>query len=231
MNVLNRIAAIPTIYNGVHYRSRLEARWAAFFDLLGWQYQYEPFDLGEWSPDFLLTGHGARGCHCSRNVLVEVKPITGFDSEVALKMWHAAREKGRDESLLLLGVAPLWEREEWQRNLPEGLHLGWDILSPQDNAVYDGCEPDCAMFVVWADAFGVIADMSLTMGMHGELTGFREISSFFYNRSTPEEGLSEMGRANLLADAFTRKFQGDHLKETWAEACNAVQWTPDGGAK
>jgi hypothetical protein len=26
--------AIPTIYQGVEYRSRLEARWAAFFDLV-----------------------------------------------------------------------------------------------------------------------------------------------------------------------------------------------------
>jgi len=28
------IPAIPTRYNGVNFRSRLEAKWAAFFDLL-----------------------------------------------------------------------------------------------------------------------------------------------------------------------------------------------------
>jgi len=30
------IAAIPTLYKDVQFRSRLEAKWAAFFDLLGW---------------------------------------------------------------------------------------------------------------------------------------------------------------------------------------------------
>ena len=30
-----QIAAIPTLYRGRQYRSRLEAKWAAFFDLAG----------------------------------------------------------------------------------------------------------------------------------------------------------------------------------------------------
>jgi hypothetical protein len=29
------IVAIPTRYKGYHFRSRLEARWAVFFDALG----------------------------------------------------------------------------------------------------------------------------------------------------------------------------------------------------
>ena len=33
--------AIETIYNGYRFRSRLEARWAVFFDVLGIKYQYE----------------------------------------------------------------------------------------------------------------------------------------------------------------------------------------------
>jgi hypothetical protein len=28
--------AIPTMHGGIEYRSRLEARWAAFFDELHW---------------------------------------------------------------------------------------------------------------------------------------------------------------------------------------------------
>jgi hypothetical protein len=36
------IAAIQTHYNGYHFRSRLEARWAVFFDECGIRYQYEP---------------------------------------------------------------------------------------------------------------------------------------------------------------------------------------------
>lgn len=59
-------AAIPTKWNGVQFRSRLEARWAAFFTLLGWEWAYEPFDLEGYIPDFLL--------HFPDPVLVEVKP-------------------------------------------------------------------------------------------------------------------------------------------------------------
>jgi hypothetical protein len=48
------IKAIETKYAGTIFRSRLEARWAAFFDVFGWSWVYEPFDLEGWLPDFLL---------------------------------------------------------------------------------------------------------------------------------------------------------------------------------
>jgi hypothetical protein len=48
--------AIETKYKGYRFRSRLEARWAVFFDALGLEWEYEPegFDLdGDWYlPDF-----------------------------------------------------------------------------------------------------------------------------------------------------------------------------------
>ncbi len=58
--------AIPTRYAGHLFRSRLEARWAAMFDLLRWPWTYEPFDLEGYIPDFLLV--------LEKPVLVEVKP-------------------------------------------------------------------------------------------------------------------------------------------------------------
>lgn len=52
------LKAIETIYNGYRFRSRLEARWAVFFDALGVPYEYERegYDLdGQWYlPDFWL---------------------------------------------------------------------------------------------------------------------------------------------------------------------------------
>lgn len=32
---------IPTVYKGIEYRSMLEARWAAFFDRIGWEHTYD----------------------------------------------------------------------------------------------------------------------------------------------------------------------------------------------
>ena len=51
--------AIETEYKGYLFRSRLEARWAVFFDACGvkWEYEPEGFDLGDglyYLPDFLL---------------------------------------------------------------------------------------------------------------------------------------------------------------------------------
>ena len=51
------IKAIETKYKGYRFRSRLEARWAVFFDALGldWEYEPEGFDLGDgvwYLPDF-----------------------------------------------------------------------------------------------------------------------------------------------------------------------------------
>ena len=49
--------AIETVYKGYRFRSRLEARWAVFFDELGveWEYEKEGYDLDEvgwYLPDF-----------------------------------------------------------------------------------------------------------------------------------------------------------------------------------
>lgn len=77
----NRIKAIETYYNGYRFRSRLEARWAVFFDTLGVSYEYEPqgFKLPNgmcYLPDFKVKCYGKRGlCH----------PDTAFDLFVEVK--------------------------------------------------------------------------------------------------------------------------------------------------
>ena len=55
----NHLKPIETVYAGYRFRSRLEARWAVFFDTLGLAYEYEKegFDLGPagwYLPDFWL---------------------------------------------------------------------------------------------------------------------------------------------------------------------------------
>ncbi len=53
------VRPIETSYNGYRLRSRLEARWAVYFDAVGikWMYEHEGFYLPDWSmylPDFYL---------------------------------------------------------------------------------------------------------------------------------------------------------------------------------
>lgn len=71
---------IETIYNGYRFRSRLEARWAVFFDALGVDYEYEPegFQLDNgmyYLPDFRVKCWGTRGRICKEpfDLWIEVK--------------------------------------------------------------------------------------------------------------------------------------------------------------
>jgi hypothetical protein len=77
------IKAIETRYKGYRFRSRLEARWAVFFDAAGikWQYETEGFEtpFGRYLPDFYLPD--IRG-----GLWVEVKPPHGK---------HQAEELGK----------------------------------------------------------------------------------------------------------------------------------------
>lgn len=58
MTQVQEVKAIQTSYAGCRFRSRIEARWAVFFDYLGigWEYEPQGFDLpsGPYLPDFLL---------------------------------------------------------------------------------------------------------------------------------------------------------------------------------
>lgn len=60
---------LPTVYNGIKYRSRTEARWARFFVAAGIRFEYEPeaFSLrcGKYLPDFKL--------HIYNGIYAEVK--------------------------------------------------------------------------------------------------------------------------------------------------------------
>ena len=71
------MSAIETVYNGYRFRSRLEARWAVFFDALGVKYEYEKegYKLGDglyYLPDFWLP---------VQKTWVEVKPTHPSDKE------------------------------------------------------------------------------------------------------------------------------------------------------
>ena len=70
------IKAHPTMYNGIMFRSRLEATWAAYFDLMRWEWEYEPIDLVGWVPDFYVK-FPCRHSECNgyHELYVEVKPF------------------------------------------------------------------------------------------------------------------------------------------------------------
>lgn len=64
-----------TIYDGLVFKTRLEAQWAAFFDLAGWEWRINPVPVGDWAPDFRVTfpcGHSE--CGPAHTLLVSIVP-------------------------------------------------------------------------------------------------------------------------------------------------------------
>lgn len=111
------IKAIETSYKGYRFRSRLEARWAVFFDALGikWEYEKEGYDLGEYGyylPDFWLPECGFHA---------EVKP------DGATTEYEAAKLRIFDDfpPVGSLGVIML-------RGLPDYFCVESDVFVPVD---------------------------------------------------------------------------------------------------
>ncbi len=88
------IQAVPTEYAGVTFRSTLEAKWAAFFDIIGVEWQYEPFAIDGWLPDFLVAGWW----------LAEVKPVPMTNMGIIHEPEFQKAIRGFDT--LLLGDGP-----------------------------------------------------------------------------------------------------------------------------
>jgi hypothetical protein len=152
---MSQIQAIETEYKGYLFRSRLEARWAVFFDTLGieWKYESEGYKTanGEmYLPDFVLPGYGGR--HWTKagvelgDIFVEVKGdphglVKDFERQVRLHDWGGVLPNFADSygahpvnGLLLLGEIP----EASQSNAYfhpiiqhyKGLTRSWAMFTP-----------------------------------------------------------------------------------------------------
>jgi hypothetical protein len=96
---MNTLHAIETKYKGYLFRSRVEARWAVFFDACGmlWQYELEGYELPgglRYLPDFWLP---------QIRMFAEVKALAFTDEEIQ-KCRLLAKASGR--SVLMLDGPP-----------------------------------------------------------------------------------------------------------------------------
>ena len=99
-DIYSKIKPIQTKYKGYRFRSRLEARWAVYFDTIGliWDYESEGFDLCEYGwylPDFYLP---------QVQSFLEVKPSDYAISEDERK-YHAF-VTGTEKSIIIVTGSP-----------------------------------------------------------------------------------------------------------------------------
>lgn len=110
------IKAIETRYAGCRFRSRLEARWAVFFDQLEIEWQYEPQGFespsgNRYLPDFYLPKlrNGIhRGLNLPNGIYAEVKgatsAVTAYQRETLAELIDYGGPLAR--GVLLLGPVP-----------------------------------------------------------------------------------------------------------------------------
>jgi hypothetical protein len=98
------IKAIETLYKGYRFRSRLEARWAVFFDSLAWNWSYElegyKFADGTcYLPDFYLP---------DLEIFVEIK-----GQEPTAEEYKKADNLKKSGKPVLILVGPPWAAHSW----------------------------------------------------------------------------------------------------------------------
>jgi len=96
--------AIDTLYNGNYFRSRLEARWAYFFDEVEVKYEYEPQGFksskGEcYLPDFYLPDTYLRHSD-NKGIYIEIKPESHTSGHIPAAFWF-------DRNLVLFEGQPI----------------------------------------------------------------------------------------------------------------------------
>lgn len=141
----NGFRAIETVYNGVVYRSRLEARFAVLWDTLGVDHLYEAegyeTPYGRYLPDQWLPGV-YMASRAVKGVLLEIKP-EGWDEKLTVHrtervalddegmeeydIWQTNTEARLEYVAMQLGVGALFARgydsdkSEWVQVAPK-----WD---------------------------------------------------------------------------------------------------------
>ena len=92
--------AVETTYGRTLFRSRLEARYAAFFDALSWQWTYEAAIGHRYLPDFVIGGNAP--------MVIEVKPaVTAQDYSDAITKVALGLENHWTHDILIVGLNPV----------------------------------------------------------------------------------------------------------------------------
>lgn len=187
---------IPTKYGFINFRSRLEARWAAFFDILGWSWTYEPFDLPGWIPDFVIVGSYG-------SVLVEVKPCS-TSKQIGAELTAIRASLSPDSPpAMVVGVSPFILPANGgvaEVVLGVGSQSGWGHEDPEDAPHNETCG-----FVLgrWKDE----KSNGLHFGIADQFDCYADKLGGWYDGG-------RIRHAPLVEEVLP----------LWAAACNLTQW-------
>lgn len=120
--------AIETKWNGIQYRSRLEARWSIVFDELGIKHVYEPdaiaTEKGNYLPDFYFPEY---------DFFAELKPYDTYDSR------HLEFVKATGKPLLMIVSYPNFKPMHLYTYVEKEYCDGFDGYCDQYSFFGDSC--------------------------------------------------------------------------------------------
>lgn len=154
------LKAIETQYKGYRFRSRLEARWAVFFDALGitWEYEKEGYDLGAigwYLPDFQIFN----------DLWIEIKGKSPTQREINVACALAVAGNG---AVILVSGTP--GEETAIRCLPKGntIAVPHSILESYWCSLFNLCAPNCGARSICRPYFAAIQAARSARFEHGE---------------------------------------------------------------
>lgn len=204
------VKPIETEYNGYRFRSRLEARWAVFFDAMHIEYDYEPegfvgFDDVKCLPDFYLP---------AENLYVEVK---GSDEQLESD-WDKLtcvidyNSTPVSNGLLILGKIP--SPEFGDTETPVFSYLWWHEGVVCDYAAFS-CDPA-------TDTGKVLRGMN---AIHEDLLKRLEVRDTRYRLDSSAVGCEMPGNVTtcerLVCDTSIPTSHQYHVMDALERACQA----------
>lgn len=199
-------SGITTIYRGIRFRSRLEARWAKVFDALDWAWEYEPLDLNGYIPDFVLKVPAGP-------VLVEVKPcfnVADLVAEAAGKIERSGWRTTNFNAAIIVGATWNLSEGRWDHRFEPGVVAN---AYPVLGAVARRQMPDEQ--AAWAEGVGHSC-MECDRNSIYTVKDGRSYVCTVCNAKDPGD--------YHVAPLESRRI--DSISRFWGKAGNDVQWNP-----
>lgn len=218
MIVEDHLNYMETFYKGRKMRSQLEARWASFFDKVGWEYDYEPaLDLNGWIPDFILYASDYTdddGKEKKHKILVEVKPFSTKKEFIDVQEKIDLAIKGtafENEEVLLLGSSifksKIYKESEYTK--ATGL-IGW--LYQIDNRPSTKVEKRTKLI-----------SESYVVATYPDKKTYYDLTD--HNMFSRFQGYWSHCYGASYSFDWSHKLDYLELKELWDKAGNEIQWT------
>lgn len=220
-------------------RSRLEATWAAFFDEMRIDWEYEPVDMDGWIPDFAIWMMSRQGSDrlTPEPMYVEVKPIWDLKGGLAQKA-IADMDRNRVTGLLV-------------GNSVQDRRLGWVRIQCTHDCDYITCDfddskdkydcrhervhtsEDCEREVrsLYAGVLPGGFDWSEEREQFTALAGAGQAQCPL-RLHVAHDATADWVNRTACCDWWSDGFDGDEtevvacLKKMWARAKNRAQWRP-----